>query len=48
MSKPLDVLLGLCTHGRYTFPARVKGGQRSSEAAGVTGIYRRVLGLREG
>ena len=46
MSKPLDVLLGLCTHGRYTFPARVKAANAVSEAAGVTGIYRRVLGLQ--
>jgi hypothetical protein len=28
MSKLLDVLLGFCTHGRYTFPTRVKAGQR--------------------
>jgi hypothetical protein len=28
MSKLLDVLLGFCTHGRYTFPARVKADQR--------------------
>jgi len=39
MSKLLDVLLGFCTHGRYTFPMRVKAGQHRSGAAGVTGIY---------
>ena len=39
MSRLLDVLLGFCTHDRYTFPMRVKPGQRRSEAAGVTGMY---------
>jgi hypothetical protein len=39
MSKLLDILLGSCTHERYTFPMHVKPGQHHSEAAGVTGIY---------
>ena len=39
MSKLLDVLLGCCTHDRYTFPMSARRGQRRPEAAGVTGIY---------
>jgi hypothetical protein len=39
MSQLLDLLLGFCTHERYTFPMHVKPGQHRSEAAGVTGIY---------
>jgi hypothetical protein len=33
MFKLLGVLLGFCTRERYTFPMRVKPGQRRSEAA---------------
>jgi len=39
MSKLLDMLLSFCTHGRYTFPMRIKAGQHRSEAAEMTGIY---------
>lgn len=46
MFKLWDVLLGFCTHNRYTFPMRVKSGKPRSEAAGVTGIWV-VLGLRQ-
>jgi hypothetical protein len=39
MSKLLDLLFCFCTHSRYTFPMRVRAGQRRPEAAAVTGIY---------